>query len=250
MTSGTKKWIISFAVFGFVIVTALAVMIVILSVRLARVENTGGANEEVWIPVDLRDYSSDFMIREVPIYFSAFTNDGHSVSGLVILQYHLVEQHINTALQEYGTVLNLQSMMNSAALHEVQNIISNMQVMQMFTERYLFVSNVRENLTEAVAPKFHVEFTSVFLENLSFNYEFISMLERIELARREIVLAEIQRDRDLIIAENAIELAIREAERMLILSEAEAGAMAMLQEFWDGISPEMRELLIRLLNEE
>jgi len=140
---------------------------------------------------------------------------------------------------------DLERRLHSVLEHETQNVFPTRTAEYLWRERYAIGHMIHDRLNDVVG-EFHVFITLVALENLTFGDDFLDMIERVEIARREIIYAEQRRDRDLIYADALLRAADYEARTLerfaqadanviRIHAQADAQALLIMINAWSGV---------------
>ena len=194
-------------------------------------------------PIDNR-IRYDLRIQEADLDFSAHSTDAQAVRGKVSVQYQLIPAAVMDIAEQFGSTSNLESRLHAVLLQEVQNVFAMKSAMELVQQRAALPMEIRTRL-EAVAPQFHVRITNVALEGMSFSPTFEQAIEQVAIADQALRQSNLDAERDMVYARRALEVSRLEAQAVLVQVEADARALAIMQEAWGELGSEVREIMLR-----
>ncbi|MCL2571025.1 MAG: prohibitin family protein [Defluviitaleaceae bacterium] len=263
--SGMKK--AGFGIALFITAVILALVIVLPSFRVVRTEEAAvvrrwgvvdrtlppGINFVFWIPNTV-DYF-DLQVREQAFRFSAYSVDAQNVSGYVTVLYRINQEDAMLIAEQFGSVDQLERRMDGVLLQEIQNVFALKSAMEIVEQRAVISHEIHDRL-RAVTNQFHITVTMVSVESIDFSRAFELAVEQRMIAEQDMMQAEFERERALIIANQQLEVqtleaeavvvrARAEAESIVLQAEAEAEALRVMRTMWQGMPEEMRDVMLR-----
>jgi len=181
----------------------------------------------------------DVRVREVDINFATYSVDAQSVQGQVSIQYQLNPHAVITVTEEFGRLDMLESRLHAMLLQEIQNVFALSPAMQLVENRAYLSHDIRVRLN-GIADQFHVSITAVALEHLQFSTAF-------EYAVEQRLIAEQERDRALVFANQQLEVARLEAQAVTVRARADAEALEIMQQAWGDLGEAVRDIMLRQL---
>ncbi|MCL2856829.1 MAG: SPFH domain-containing protein [Oscillospiraceae bacterium] len=181
----------------------------------------------------------DVRVREVDLNFATYSIDAQSVQGQVSIQYHLHPHAVVTVTEEFGRLEMLESRLHAMLLQEIQNVFASSPAMQLVEHRAELSGNIQRRIGY-IADQFHVTITAVALEHLQFSPAF-------EYAVEQRLIAEQERDRALVFANQQLEVARLEAQAVTVRARADAEALEIMQQAWGDLGEAVREIMLRQL---
>jgi len=212
-----------------------------------------GINFVFWIPNTV-DYF-DLQIREQSFRFSAYSVDAQNVSGYVTVLYRINPESAMLIAEQFGSVEGLERRMDGVLLQEIQNVFALKSAMEIVEQRAVISHEIHERL-RAVTTQFHITVNMVSVESIDFSRAFELAVEQRMIAEQDMMQAEFERERALIIANQQLEVqtleaeativrARAEAESIRLQASAEAEALQIMRDMWRGLPEEIREVMLR-----
>ena len=235
----------------FVVISAMVLMTVIPSIftvqtgEMIAVRQFGVVREAVSPGIHFRLWfihsreRFDVRVREVDLDFATYSIDAQSVRGQVSIQYQLNPHAVVTVTEQFGRLDMLESRLHAMLLQEIQNVFALSPAMQLVENRAYLSQDIRKRL-DGIADQFHVTITAVALEHLQFSTAF-------EYAVEQRLIAEQERDRALVFANQQLEVARLEAQAVTVRARADAEALEIMQQAWGDLGEAVREIMLRQL---
>jgi len=186
----------------------------------------------------------DVLVREADLTFSAHTTDAQSVRGQISIQFQLQAGMVTDIAEQFGSLLRLESMLHAVLQETTQNVFASKSAMDLVQQREALAPEIRLRLNQEVG-RFFVEITNVALEEIAFGEEFERSIEQVAIADQARIRAEAEAARELIYAQNALDVARLEAEAVLVHASADAESLVIMQEAWGDLGLEVREVMLR-----
>jgi len=245
----------------------LAAIIILPSFRVVRTEEAAvvrrwgvvdrtlppGINFVFWIPNTV-DYF-DLQVREQNFRFSAYSVDAQNVSGYVTVLYRMNQQDAMLVAEQFGSIQQLERMMDGVLLQEIQNVFALKSAMDIVEQRAIISHEIHDRL-RTVTSQFHITVTMVSVESIDFSRAFELAVEQRMIAEQDMMQAEFERERALIIANQQLDVQTLEAEAVVVRARAdaesivlqaaaEAEALQVMRAMWQGLPEEIRDVMLR-----
>jgi len=245
----------------------LALILILPSLRVVRTEEAAvvrrwgvvdrllpdGLNFVFWIPNTV-DYF-DLQVREQAFRFQAYSVDAQNVSGYVTVLYRLNPQDAMRIAELFGSVTQLERLMDGVLLQEIQNVFALKSAIEIVEQRAIISHEIHERL-RTVTDQFYITVTMVSVESIDFSRAFELAVEQRMIAEQDMMQAEFERERALIIANQQLDVqaleaeavvvrARAEAESIALRAQAEADALQIMRNMWQGLPEEIRDVMMR-----
>jgi len=206
-----------------------------------------------WIPNTVDFF--DLQVREQAFRFSAYSVDAQNVSGYVTVLYRINPQDAMLIAEQFGNIHQLERTMDGVLLQEIQNVFALKSAMEIVEQRAIISHEIHDRL-RTVTSQFHINVTMVSVESIDFSRAFELAVEQRMIAEQDMMQAEFERERALIIANQQLEVetleaeavvvrARAEAESIVLQAAAEAEALQVMRAMWQGLPDEIREVMLR-----
>lgn len=241
------------------VIVLVAIVIILPSIHVVRTEEAAvvrvwgvvdrivppGLNFVFWIPNTVERF--DMQVREQNFAFSAYSIDAQNIQGYVTVLYQLTDPRAALQIAEnFGSMFRLEENMNGVLLQEIQNVFALKSAMEIVEQRAFLSQEIHQRLTEVV-PQFHVTVNMVSVESLAFSAAFEQAVENRMITEQAMMQAEFERERALVIANQQLEVARLESEAVVVAAQADADALAIMQDAWGDLGTEVREIMLRQL---
>jgi regulator of protease activity HflC (stomatin/prohibitin superfamily) len=253
-----KKTQIGLSVLVFIAI--LAGVVIVPSLHMVRTEEAAvvrvwgevdriappGLNFVFWVPNQVERF--DLAVREQSFSFSAYSIDAQNVRGYVTVLYQI--ESPAAAMEIARTFVSMQNLESSIAgvfLQEIQNVFALKSAMEIVEQRAVLSHEIHQRLNDAVENRFHVNVAMVAVGNIEFSIAFEQAVEERMISEQAIIRAEAEAERALIIANQQLEVARLESMAVVVAAQADADALAIMQDAWGDLGTEVREIMLRQL---
>jgi len=195
-----------------------------------------------WHSVDIYDVRT----READLRFNAYSVDAQNVRGQVSIQYRLNPGSVQLIAREFGTLEDLESMLESAFLHEVQNVFALKPAMELVEHRAGLSAEIWDRL-RPLQQSFHIQITNVALEGMEFSQAFRDAVDQRIVADQRLRQAELDAQRDLVNAQRDLDVTRLQGQEIVVMAEADAESIRIRLDAWDDLVPEIRDIMLRQL---
>jgi regulator of protease activity HflC (stomatin/prohibitin superfamily) len=148
--------------------------------------------------------------------------------------------------REFGTLEDLESMLESAFLHEVQNVFALKPAMELVEHRAGLSGEIWDRL-RPLQYSFHIQITNVALEGMEFSQAFREAVDQRIVADKRLRQAELDAQRDLVNAQRDLDVTRLQGQEIIVMAEADAESIRIRLEAWDDLVPEIRDIMLRQL---
>ncbi|MCL2865846.1 MAG: SPFH domain-containing protein [Lachnospiraceae bacterium] len=243
-----------YVILGFVLVVVLVLTIpsfnMIDETEIAVVRRLGTIREQVGSGIHWRFWPIHRIDRysitaqEQIFEFNGYSIDAQNVRGEVTVIYYLNPGSVNEIARQFGRQSDLASMLDGVLLQEIQNVFATKTAMEIVESRAYLSGLITTGLRE-VGEYFHINIRQTNVENLYFSSAFEGAVEQRMIAEQEMMQAEFERDRAVVLAEQERQVAEIEAEANRLRAQGEADALNIILDEWSYASPEVIDARLR-----
>lgn len=219
----------------------------------AKETRTPGTHFNLWIGKNYITY--DTKVREIDSRTMAYSQDAQTMEVELNIQYRIQIDKVLNIYEEYGQIEILESRIKSVCDEKVKTVMSAKQAMRIIETRDTLSNDVIAVVSEAT-EKYYIEIVNVVITNIDFSDAFEQAVENKMIAEQQQLQEEYNKQKQITQAEAELEVAKRkaqakieearaEAESIELKAEAEAQALQILQETWNSIPEEIREIILR-----
>lgn len=220
----------------------------------AKETRTPGTHFNFWIGKEYITY--DTKVREIDSKTMSYSQDAQTMEIEVTLQYRIQMDKVLNIYEEYGSLEMLESRIKSICNEKVKTVMSSKQAMKIIETRNTLSSDVISVVSEATESKYYIEIVNVVITNIDFSDAFEQAVENKMIAEQQQLQEEYNKQKQITQAEAELEVAKRkaqakieearaEAESIELKAEAEAQALQILQETWNNIPEEIRQVILQ-----
>ena len=212
-----------------------------------------GTHFDFWLGKKYEKY--DTKIRQAESETMAYSQDAQTMNLKLTVQYRIQADKVLNINKEFGSLEVLESRIKSIVEEKTKATMSSMQAMKIIEERESLSSKVIESVSDATA-NYYVEITNVLITNIDFSDAFEQAVEDKMISEQQQLQAEYEAKKAeteakgklevaKLQAEAELEKAKKEAEATEVKAEAEARALEIIQEAWDAIPEEVRDIMLQ-----
>lgn len=214
---------------------------------------TPGTHFNFWLGKNYISY--DTKVREIDSKTMAYSQDAQTMEVELNIQYRIQVDKVLNIYEEYGQIEMLESRIKSVCDEKVKTVMSSKQAMKIIENRNTLSSDVIMVVSEAT-QKYYIEIVNVVITNIDFSDAFEQAVENKMIAEQQQLQEEYNKQKQITQAEAELEVAKRkaqakieearaEAESIELKAEAEAQALQILQETWNNIPEEIRQIILQ-----
>lgn len=212
-----------------------------------------GTHFDFWLGKKYEKY--DTKTRQAESETMAYSQDAQTMNLKLTVQYRIQADKVLNINKEFGSLEVLESRIKSIVEEKTKATMSSMQAMKIIEERESLSSKVIESVSDATA-NYYVEITNVLITNIDFSDAFEQAVEDKMISEQQQLQAEYEAKKAeteakgklevaKLQAEAELEKAKKEAEATEVKAEAEARALEIIQEAWDAIPEEVRDIMLQ-----
>ena len=188
----------------------------------------------------------DIRIREANMEFNAYSVDAQNIRGQISIQYRLLPGAVQLVAREFGTLEQLESMINAMFSQQILNTIASRTATYLIEQMYLVEGEVHSRILPNES-NFHITVTNIALEGLQFSDAFRQAVDARIVAREHQEQTRIEVETERLRADLALEVARLEGEAVVVAAEADARAIQVMLEVWDELTTDVRDIMLRQL---
>lgn len=219
----------------------------------AEYTKTEGTHFDFWVGKKYEKY--DTKVRQTECVTMAYSQDAQTMDVKLTVQYRIQVDNVLKINKEFGSLEVLESRIQSIVEDKTKATMSLLQAMKIIEQREMISAEVIENISEE-SGKYYVEIVNVLITNIDFSDAFEKAVEDKMIAEQlqlqaeyEAKKAETEAKGKLAVAkleaEAELEKAKKEAESVEVKAQAEANALEIIQQAWDAIPEEVRQVMLQ-----
>lgn len=212
-----------------------------------------GLNFDSWISTQYIKY--DLKTQEVRSEISAYSQDAQSMTASLTVQFRIQADKVLDINKQYGELDVLTERIKAISEEKTKVVLASSSAMSLIETRSGLSANVEEAIKNAIG-QYHIDVTMVAVTDITFSEAFENTVEDKMIAEQEKLKAEYEKEKAIIQAEQQLEVAKKEAEAQLerakkdaeattVKAEAEANALQIVQEAWDTIPEEVKQVMLQ-----
>lgn len=217
------------------IVTLIRGICIIDSTQVGVVRTFGKINRQIAPGLNLVNPISDSVttydlrvhVRQAS--FASYTKDAQPLTASIEYQYALDKDNVMDVALEYGTYDALEAKLDNVVQERAKIVFAKYSAMTLLENRATLSTEVSEEV-EAIEELYHVNFTSVIVQDIDFSDAFEASVEAKMTAEQDALRAEQEKKTAVVKAEQEAEVAAIEAEAAIARAEGEAEAMRITRE--------------------
>ncbi len=182
--------------------------------------------------------------QEINEKIEAYSQDAQSMTASLVVQYRIDSAQVVKITKEYGDNNALKARIQSIAEERVKSVLSKKQAMTIIETRATLSADIVEAM-QGVFDKYYVTIQNVVINDITFSQAFESAVEQKMIAEQEQLKAEYEKQKKITEAEALLEVAKKEAQASIEKSKGDAEALTIMQEAWDSLSPEVKEVMLK-----
>lgn len=212
-----------------------------------------GLNFDIWISTRYVKY--DLKTQEVKSEISAYSQDAQSMTANLTVQFRVQSDKLLEINKEYGELDVLTERIKAISEEKAKVVLASSSAMSLIETRSGLSAKVEDAIKGAVG-QYYIDVTMVAVTDITFSEAFENTVEDKMIAEQEKLKAEYEKEKAIIQAEQQLEVAKKEAEAQLekakkeaesteVKAEAEANALQIVQEAWDAIPENVRQVMLQ-----
>lgn len=249
--AGTLSFVGAFISLIFFIIVPFSIRVVEAN-EVAVVKYWGEAKEIRTSGTHFNDYiSSSYVyypisIQQIDNEIQAYSQDAQAMTAKLVVQYKVQADKVINITKEYGDNEVLKTRIQSIAEEKVKSVLSKKQAMAIIETRATLSSDILTAM-EGAFDSYYVVVTNVVINDISFSEAFEQAVENKMVAEQDQLKAEYEKQKKITEAEALLEVAKKEAEASIEKSKGDAEALKIIQEVWDNLSTEVKEVMLKQL---
>lgn len=220
----------------------------------AKEVRTAGMHFDFWLSHKYEKY--DIKVQQSVIETQAYSSDGQTMDIELVLQFQIQSDKAIDIYKNYGGLEMLQNKIETVSTEKMKSVLSQKSAMTIIETRATVSPDVESSIMNAITTDYYVNITSVVLTDISFTDTFEQVIEDKMVAEQQKLQAQYEKEKAIIQAEQQLEVAKKEAEAQLekakkeaesqlVLAEAEAEALAIMNDAWNSLTAEVKEVIIK-----
>lgn len=234
---------IGFLIVPFSIKTVDATQVAVVKVwGDAKETRQSGTHFDFWLPKQYVYYP--ITTQEINEKIEAYSQDAQSMTASLVVQYKIDQSQVMQITKQYGNNKTLKARIQSIAEERVKSVLSRKQAMAIIETRATLSADI-VGAMEGAFDNYFITITNVVINDITFSQAFESAVEQKMIAEQEQLKAEYEKQKKITEAEALLEVAIKEAQANVEKARGDAEALEIMQEAWDALSPEVKEVMLK-----
>ena len=215
-----------------------------------------GLKFDLWFTTQYDIY--DTKVQQIPIKTNAYSSDSQPMDIELYIQYQIQKENVLKIANNYGELSMLESRIETVSIERTKAILSSSKAEEVIKNRSEISPKVETEVRKAITQDYYVNIVAVVLTNIDFSDAFEKSVEDKMIAEQEKLKAQYENEKAKEKAEADLEVAMQEAKAILEkakqeaeaekqLADAESYALSKIQEVWESMSAEVREVMIQKL---
>lgn len=189
----------------------------------AKEVRTAGIHFDFWVSHKYDIY--DCKVQQTTVTTQTYSSDGQTMDVELVIQYQIQQENAMKIATNYGGLEMLESRIETVSIEKMKSVLSQKQAMTIIETRREVSPDVENAIRNAITNDYFVNIVSVVLTDISFTDAFEKTVEDKMIAEQEKLKAEYEKQKAIIQAEQALEVARLDAEAKLAEAEGEANAL-------------------------
>lgn len=210
----------------------------------AKETRTSGTHIDFWLSKQYVYYP--ITTQEINEKIEAYSQDAQSMTASLVVQYKINATDVVQITKEYGDNETLKSRIQSIAEERIKSVLSRKQAMAIIETRATLSADIVDAMHGAF-DRYYVIITNVVINDITFSQAFESAVEQKMIAEQEQLKAEYEKQKKITEAEALLEVAKKEAQASIEKSRGDAEALVIMQNAWDNLSTEVKEVMLKQL---
>lgn len=203
---------------------------------------TSGTYFESWISTQYIYYP--ITTQEINRTLQAYSQDAQSMQAQLVVQYKIDSSKAKEITKEYGNNNLLKERIQAVAEERAKSVLSKKQAMTIIETRATLSVELLTEM-EGQFDKYYITITNVVINDITFSEVFEQAVEDKMIAEQEQLKAEYEKQKKITEAEALLEVAKKQAEASIEKSKGDAEALKILQEAWDSLSTEVKQVMLK-----
>lgn len=192
----------------------------------AKEVRSAGIHFDFWISHKYEIY--DCKVQQIVTNTETYSSDGQTMDIELVIQYKIQQDKAMEIAKTYGGLSMVENRIETVAIEKMKSVLSQKSAMNIIETRAVVSPMVEENVRNAITDDYYVDITTVVLTDISFTDAFEKTVEDKMIAEQEKLKAEYEKQKAVIQAEQALEVAKLDAEAKIAEAKGEANAIETL----------------------
>jgi len=164
------------------------------------------------------------------------SGDAQNIFGNITVIYYIDPGSVADIARQFGSPRALISMLDGVLLNEIQNVFASKTAMEI-AEARAYIGVLATEGMRGIGDYFHINIRQTNVERIYFSPEFERAIEQRVIAEQEMMRADFERDRAVVLADQERQVAYIEAEANRLRARGEADALSIILDEWEAASP-------------
>lgn len=189
----------------------------------AKEVRTSGIYFDNWISHKYEIY--DAKVQQTTITTQTYSSDGQTMDIELVVQYQIQSENALMIAKNYGGLDMLQGRIETVSIEKMKSVLSQKSAMIIIETRATVSPLVEASIRNSITSDYYVNITTVVLTDISFTDAFEKTVEDKMIAEQEQLKAQYEKEKAIIQAEQALEVAKLNAQAKLAEAEGNANAL-------------------------
>lgn len=208
----------------------------------AQYTRSAGIHFDNWISNKYVVYN--IKTQEVKQTIPAYSQDAQTLDVTMSVQYRVQANNVLLITEKFGSNEALEQRILAVVNDRTKSVMSSKQAMTIIETRQTLSSDIVTAIGDLL-EQYYVDIVNIMVTDVCFSEAFENAVEEKMISEQKQLQAEYEKQRKITEAEAALEVAKKEAEASIEKSKGDAEALKIMQEAWDALSSEVKEVMLQ-----
>ncbi len=208
----------------------------------AQYTRSAGMHFDNWISNEYVIYN--IKTQEIKQTIPAYSQDAQTLDVTMSVQYRVQANNVLLITEKFGSNEALEQRILAVVDDRTKSVMSSKQAMTIIETRQTLSSDIVTAIGDLL-EQYYVDIVNIMVTDVCFSEAFENAVEEKMISEQKQLQAEYEKQRKITEAEAALEVAKKEAEASIEKSKGDAEALKIMQEAWDALSSEVKEVMLQ-----
>lgn len=208
----------------------------------AQYTRSAGIHFDNWIANEYVIYNTK--TQEINQTIPAYSQDAQTLDVTMSVQYRVQANNVLLITEKFGSNEALEQRILAVVDDRTKSVMSSKQAMTIIETRQTLSNDIVTALGDLLEP-YYIDIVNIMVTDVCFSEAFENAVEEKMISEQKQLQAEYEKERKITEAEAALEVAKKEAEASIEKSKGDAEALKIMQEAWDALSSEVKEVMLQ-----
>lgn len=208
----------------------------------AQYTRSAGIHFDNWIANEYVIYNTK--TQEINQTIPAYSQDAQTLDVTMSVQYRVQANNVLLITEKFGSNEALKQRILAVVDDRTKSVMSSKQAMTIIETRQTLSKDIVTALGDLLEP-YYIDIVNIMVTDVCFSEAFENAVEEKMISEQKQLQAEYEKERKITEAEAALEVAKKQAEASIEKSKGDAEALKIMQEAWDSLSSEVKEVMLQ-----